>query len=424
MHPMTQPSNAAPAPPALAGIRVLDLSRVLAGPWCTMVLADLGAEVIKIESPERGDDTRHWGPPSIAGESAYFLSANRNKKSVAVDLSTPEGQAAVFALARRADVLVENFKLGGADRFGLGYEAVARENPGIVYCSISGYGRASPLAERPGYDFVIQAEGGLMSITGEPGGQPMKTGVAVADLFTGMAAVQAILAALIARTRDGVGQHIDLALYDCQLSMLANVGSSHLVSGQEPVRYGNGHPTIVPYQTFAASDGAIVVAVGNDCQFQDLCVLLGCPELPVDPRFAANGCRVVNRDALIGQLAAVFIRENAAHWLQRMDAAGIPSGRVRQVGEALAAPVAIARGMVQTVEHPTAGPIRLVASPLKLSRTPTVAPEAPPTLGADTAEILAGIAADRPAATIHGQPEKQGSPGKVERAAGPGRPYG
>jgi crotonobetainyl-CoA:carnitine CoA-transferase CaiB-like acyl-CoA transferase len=377
--------------PPLDGVRVLDLSRVLAGPWCTMVLGDLGAEIVKVENPKGGDDTRHWGPPFTHGESAYYLCANRNKKSVAIDLSTEDGQRAVRELARSADVLVENYKLGGLDKFGLGYASLQAENPSLVYCSISGYGRQSPRAAEPGYDYVIQAEGGLMAVTGEADGEPIKVGVAVADLFTGMAAAQAILAALIARNRDGLGQHIDMALYDCQLSMLANVGSAYLVSGEEPKRYGNGHPTVVPYQTFAARDKRIVVAVGNDRQFRFLCGdLLGRPDLADDPRFVTNAQRVSNRAALVAALTPLFETMTAEHWLTRLREVGVPCGAVRTVGQALEAPETAARGMVAKIAHPTAGELRLVASPLKLGGTPVVAPTAPPLLGQHTDEVLHG----------------------------------
>ncbi|MET0308517.1 MAG: CaiB/BaiF CoA-transferase family protein [Sphingomonas sp.] len=386
----TQPS-AAP----LAGRRVLDLSRVLAGPWCTMVLADLGAEVIKVEHPRGGDDTRHWGPPYTGGESAYYLCANRNKRSIALDLSRPEGQAIVRALAAEADVLVENYKLGGLDKFGLDYASIAAINPRIVYCSISGYGRASPIAERPGYDYVIQAEGGLMSITGPVDGEPMKVGVAVADLFTGMAAAQAILAALIAADRDGLGQHIDMALYDSQLAMLANVGSAALVSGDEPRRYGNQHPTIVPYQLFDTSDGQVVIAVGNDGQFAALCErLLERPDLAADERFAKNTARVANREALLAELRPLIAARTTQWWLEGLRAAGVPSGEVRGVGAALAAPETAARGMVRSVAHPSAGEVRLVASPLKLGRTPVIDPIAPPLLGQDSVVVLGELGYD------------------------------
>ncbi|PZU59994.1 MAG: CoA transferase [Sphingobium sp.] len=374
----------------LAGRRVLDLSRVLAGPWCTMVLADLGAEVTKVEHPRGGDDTRHWGPPYTGGESAYYLCANRNKRSIALDISKPEGQRIVRDLAARADVLVENYKLGGLEKFGLGYSSIAEINPRIVYCSISGYGRRSPIAERPGYDYVIQAEGGLMSVTGPVDGEPMKVGVAVADLFTGMAAAQAILAALIAADRDGVGQHLDMALYDCQLAMLANVGSAALVAGTEPRRYGNGHPTVVPYQLFDTLDGQVVVAVGNDAQFTAFATrLLDRPDLATDERFAKNGSRVANRDALLAEIMPLMREHTTEWWLAGLRSVGVPTGAVRQVGEALAAPEATARDMVATVAHPSAGEVKLVASPLKLGRTPVVSPVAPPMLGQHSRTVLA-----------------------------------
>jgi len=383
--------NDATRPPPLAGRRVLDLSRVLAGPWSTMVLADLGAEVIKVENPSGGDDTRHWGPPYAGGEAAYYLCANRNKQSIAIDLSRPEGQEIVRRLAAQSDVLVENYKLGGLDRYGLDYGSIAAVNPRIVYCSISGYGRASPIAERPGYDYVIQAEGGLMAITGEIDGEPMKVGVAVADLFTGMAAAQAILAALIAADRDGVGQHLDMALYDCQLAMLANVGSACLVSGNEPKRFGNGHPAIVPYQLLHGSDGDLVVAVGNDRQFAGFCGLLGRPDLAGDARFATNSARVENRAALLEIAAPLLRAKPVAHWLGGLRAAGVPCGEVRGVGAALAAPESVARDMVVEVRHPTAGQVRLVGSPLKLSGTPVVDPIAPPLLGEHGDQVLTGL---------------------------------
>lgn len=375
-------------PPPLAGRVVLDLSRVLAGPWCTMTLADLGAEVIKVENPKGGDDTRHWGPPYVGGEAAYYLCANRNKRSVAIDISTPQGQELVRALAAKADILVENYKLGGLARYGLDYEAIRTVNPAIIYCSISGYGRASPHAARPGYDYVIQAEGGLMAITGEADGAPMKVGVAVADLFTGAAATQAILAALIARDRDGIGQHIDMALYDCQLAMLANVGSAALNSDREPARYGNGHPTIVPYQVFATSDGAVVIAVGNDRQFASLAALMGREDLASDPRFARNSDRVGNRADLLAIMTPILASRSSEEWLAGMRRAGIPCGEVRSVGAALRAPEAVARDMVLDVPHPTAGAVQLVGSPLKLSETPVADAVAPPTLGQHSDEVL------------------------------------
>ncbi len=382
-----------PLPP-LAGRRVLDLSRVLAGPWCTMVLADLGAEVTKVEHPRGGDDTRHWGPPYTGGESAYYLCANRNKRSIAIDLSTPDGQRIVREMAAEADVLVENYKLGGLDKYGLDYASIAAINPRIVYCSVSGYGRASPIAERPGYDYVIQAEGGLMAVTGPVDGEPMKVGVAVTDLFTGMAAAQAILAALIAADRDGLGQHLDMALYDNQIAMMANVGSAALVSGNEPRLFGNGHPTIVPYQLFDTQDGQVVVAVGNDGQFAAFARLLGRPDLIEDDRFARNSARVGNRDALLAQIVPLMRERPTDYWLQGLRAAGIPGGAVRGVAEAQAAPETLARDMIATVPHPTAGEVRLVASPLKLGRTPVVDPIAPPLLGQHSDDVLTAMGYD------------------------------
>ena len=397
---MTGPPAASTRPAPLAGRRVLDLSRVLAGPWSTMVLADLGADVVKVENPRGGDDTRGWGPPYAGGESAYYLCANRTKRSIAIDLACADGQAIVRALAAEADVLVENYKAGGLDRYGLGPADLCTLNPRLIYCSISGYGRASPLAARAGYDYVIQAEGGLMAVTGEPEGVPVKTGVAVADLFTGMAATQAILAALIARDRDGIGQHIDMALYDCQLAMLANVASAYLTTGVEPPRLGNGHQTIVPYQQFDTADGRIVIAVGNDRQFAALATLIGDGHLASDPRFATNAGRVAHREAVLARIAPRVRAQRSAEWLEALRAAAIPCGEVRSVGAALSAPETEARGMVQHVPHPSAGDVGLVASPLKLAGTPVVAPLAPPLLGEHSAVILAelGYAPDRVAA--------------------------
>lgn len=391
---MTTPLT--PALPPLAGVRILDLSRVLAGPWCTMTLGDLGAEVIKIEQPGRGDDTRRWGPPYVEDEAAYFLSANRNKKSVEVDLATPEGQAVIRELALEADILVENFKPGGLDKYGLDAASLAELNPRLIYCSISGYGHASPLRDLAGYDYVLQAEGGLMSVTGEVDGAPIKVGVAVVDLFTGMAAVQAILAAYIARQRDGLGQHIDMALFDNQLAMLANVGAAYLAHGEEPGRYGAGHAAIVPYQTFEASDGWIVVAAGNDRQFTALCDrVLGLEGVATDPRFATDSARVRNREALLAILEPAFHSGDSAHWIEQMKAVQVPCGQVRSVGQALTSPEAVARDMVRTVDHASVGPMRIVGSPLKLSRTPVVEPTAPPALGQHTEEVLAGLRSRR-----------------------------
>jgi crotonobetainyl-CoA:carnitine CoA-transferase CaiB-like acyl-CoA transferase len=376
----------------LAGKRILDLSRVLAGPWCTMILGDLGAEVIKIENPKGGDDTRGWGPPYAAGESAYYLCANRNKKSVAIDLSCAEGQAAVKALAATSDVLVENYKLGGLDKYGLDYPSLSAQLPGLIYCSISGYGRQSPRAAEPGYDYVIQAEGGLMAINGDVDRPPMRVGVAVADLFTGMFAAQAILAALIAKDRDGLGQHIDMALFDSQLAMLANVGSSCLVSDEEPKRFGNSHPSVVPYQTFETADGRIVIAVGNDHQFGILCRdLLGQPDLASDTRFATNAARVQHRGELIPLLEPLIAAYPSEWWLASLKKAKVPCGAVRLMKAALSAAETLARGMVQSVSHPLAGTVPLIGSPLKLGGTPVVEAKAPPLLGEHSEAILGGL---------------------------------
>jgi crotonobetainyl-CoA:carnitine CoA-transferase CaiB-like acyl-CoA transferase len=356
-----------------------------------MVLADLGAEVIKVEHPRGGDDTRHWGPPYAGAESAYYLCANRNKRSIAIDLATADGQAIVRDLAARADVLVENYKLGGLDKYGLDYASLAALFPRLIYCSVSGYGRVSPIADRAGYDYVIQAEAGLMAVTGQADGEPVKVGVAVADLFTGMAAAQAILAAIIALDRDGIGQHIDMALYDCQLAMMANVASAALMTGREPARFGNGHPTIVPYESFATSDGKVVIAVGNDGQFAALCRLLDRSDLAADDRFARNSGRVTNRDALLAILKPLIGARTTATWLTGLRSVGVPAGEVRGVGAALAAPETTARDIVRRVPHPTAGEVGLVASPLRLGRTPVVEPLAPPLLGADSQAILAEL---------------------------------
>ncbi|MCU4119088.1 CaiB/BaiF CoA transferase family protein [Variovorax sp. N23] len=375
--------------PSLHGIRILDLSRVLAGPWCTMTLGDLGADVIKIENPKGGDDTRGWGPTFVAGESAYYLCTNRNKRSVAIDLASPEGQRTIRDLAVQCDVVVENFKAGALDRYGLDHASLRALHPGLIYCSISGYGRTSPLAERAGYDYVVQAEAGLMSITGEPDGEPMKVGVAVADLFTGMYAVQAILAAIIARDRDGEGQLIDIALFDCQLAMLANVGSATLISGEEPQRFGNAHASVVPYQVLPTRDSEIVLAVGNDRQFKLLCgAVLEQPAIALDRRYATNRARLDHRESLIARLKEILATRDAAEWQRRLARTGIPTGAVRTVGAALASAEAAAREMVATVQHPTAGALKLIASPIRMTGTPVVKPSPPPLLGQHTEQVM------------------------------------
>ncbi|WP_366554191.1 CaiB/BaiF CoA transferase family protein [Aquibaculum sediminis] len=377
---------------ALDGIKVLDLSRILAGPWCTQTLADLGAEVWKVEHPERGDDTRSWRPPEIGELSTYFLCCNRSKKSLAIDIAKPEGAELVRRLAAEADVVVENFRLGALARYGLDWESLRAVNPRLVYCSISGYGRESPRAAEPGYDFVIQAESGLMAITGEADGQPMKLGVAICDLLSGMNATQAILAALIARGRTGEGQHIDISLLDSAVAALANVASGHLGTGREPKRYGNAHATVVPYQLFPTSDGEIALAVGNDAQFRKLCeVVIERPELADDPRYATNRARVLNRQSLIPALNEAFQQFDTADCLQRLRAAGIPAGTVRSVSEVFEAPEVLARGLRQVADKAGLGPLPLPGSPLKLSGTPIRPAIAPPDLGEHTEEVLGEI---------------------------------
>ncbi|HSN91534.1 MAG TPA: CaiB/BaiF CoA-transferase family protein [Anaeromyxobacteraceae bacterium] len=383
---------------ALSHLRVLDLSRVLAGPWATQVLADLGAEVIKVERPGTGDESRAWGPPFLrdargeeTGESAYFLSANRGKKSIAVDLSRPEGQAIVRRLAQRADVLVENFKVGALDRLGLGFAALSAANPRLVYCSISGFGQTGPYRDRAGYDFLVQGMGGLMSVTGEPdgapGGGPMKVGVAVADVLTGMYAATAVLAALAWRDRTGRGQRVDLSLLDVQVATLANQAQSALVTGRPPARMGNAHPSIVPYQAFAAMDGHLVLAVGNDAQFARFCEVAGLPELARDPRFATNAARVRNREDLVARLAPVLSARPAGDWIRALEAAGVPCGPINDLAQVFDDPQVRARGMRVEVPHPLAGAVPLVASPLRLSDTPP-RHGTPPLLGQHTREVL------------------------------------
>ena len=388
-----------PSPQALAGVRVLDLSRVLAGPWCTQTLADLGADVIKIERPGSGDDTRAWGPPYLkdadgrdTSEAAYFLGANRNKRSLAVDLSRPEGQAIVRKLAGQVDVLVENFKVGDLARYGLDAQSLLAEHPGLVVCSITGFGQTGPYAERAGYDYAVQGMGGLMSVTGErddlPGGGPQKVGVAVADLFTGMYATVAILAALRHRDATGQGQVIDMALFDTQLAMLANLGSNYLCSGRAPGRMGNAHQNIVPYQVFETRDGHLILAVGNDRQFAKFCEIAGRPDWAADPRFSTNAERVRNRAVLVPQLEAVIRQRPRAEWLAALEAAKVPCGSINSIGEALADPQAQARGAVVDLPHPLTPDLRLIASPMKLSATPVQYRHAPPLLGQHSDELL------------------------------------
>jgi len=373
----------------LTGIKVLDLSRVLAGPWCAQTLADLGADVWKVEEPGRGDDTRAWMPPEIDGESTYYMSANRTKRSIAIDLKHPEGQRIVREMALKADVLVENYKKGTLERFGLGYEQLSALNPRLVYCSISGYGRTGPRADEPGYDFAIQAESGLMSITGEPHGAPMKHGMAITDLVTGMNAAQAVLAALLARARTGKGQLIDMALLDCAVALLANMASGHIVTGAEPPRLGNAHPTVVPYQVFETSDGDFVLAVGNDSQFRALCEkVVDRPDLCVDERFATARGRVINRDALIPELIAAFRTRPTAHWIAALQREKVPCGQVRNLTQVFASPEIAARRMVAEAQDERHGTVKLMCSPLALRGTPPREPVAPPRLAEHTDALL------------------------------------
>jgi formyl-CoA transferase len=379
----------------LDGIKVLDLSRVLAGPWCTQLLADLGAEVIKIERPGAGDDTRHWGPPWF-GEgdervAAYFLSCNRGKKSAAIDFGRPGGAALVRKLAQDADIIVENFRVGGLEKFGLDAASLRAANPRLVYASITGFGQDGPYADRAGYDYIIQGMGGLMSITGlpdgVPGGGPMRVGVAVVDLFTGMYACVAILSALFAREKTGEGAHIDMALFDTQLAMLANQASNALVSGKDPPRQGNTHPNIVPYQVFDAADQQVIIAVGNDRQFARLAEICAHPEWAADDRFASNGARVANREAIVGLLSEAIRGKAAAEWLERLEAAGIPAGPINRISQALADVQAQHRQMVRTI----AG-VPQVGSPLRFNDNRADADLPPPALGAHTGEVLHSLA--------------------------------
>jgi crotonobetainyl-CoA:carnitine CoA-transferase CaiB-like acyl-CoA transferase len=369
----------------LAGVRVADLSRVLAGPYCTMVLADLGADVVKIERPQGGDETRSWGPPFAGGEAAYYLSVNRSKRSCALDLSRPEGRELALELCARADVVVENFKVGGADRLGVGYADVSQRNPHVVYCSITGFGSEREPRGRPGYDFVAQAESGLMSITGAEDGPPYKAGVAVVDVLTGLHAAAAVLAAL----HGGEGARIEVPLLDSGLAGLVNVAQNALVTGREPERHGNAHPNIVPYQDFETTSGRIAVAAANDGLFRALCSALGLEELATDERFTTNAARVEHREELVPRLAERFRERAAEDWLPALDAAGVPAGKVRSVPDALAAAAAAGRPATVTVDHPTAGPLDLVGSPIWGATRADPAP--PPLLGQHTAEVLSEL---------------------------------
>ena len=386
----------------LSHIRVLDLSRVLAGPWCGQNLADLGAEVIKIERPKAGDDSRAFGPPwlkdasgSDTRESAYFASANRGKKSVTVNLSKTAGQDLVRGLAAGSDVLVENYKYGDLGRYRLGYEDLRKINPRLIYCSVTGFGQTGPYRERPGYDFMIQGMGGVMSITGErddlPGGGPQRVGIPIADIMTGMYATIAICAALAHRERSGAGQHLDLALLDTQVGVLANQGLNYLATGEVPRRLGNAHPNIVPYQPFRTKDGDVILACGNDNLFNKFCEVAGCQHLAKDPRFATNSKRVENREAITASLAEVFAKRTTKDWCDALEAAGVPNGPINDLKQVFEEPQVIARGVKIELEHAAAGRVPLIASPMRFSGTPLEYKVPPPTLGQHTSEVLRDV---------------------------------
>ena len=387
---------------ALGHIRVLDLTRVLAGPWCAQNLADLGAEVIKVERPGSGDDTRSWGPPYLkdldgqaTSEAAYYLTANRGKLAITVDIATPEGQQIIRDLAAKSDVVLENYKVGQLKKYGLDYESLKQIKPDLVYCSITGFGQDGPYAHRAGYDFIVQGMGGFMSLTGErddlPGGGPQKAGVAIADLMTGMYASIAVLAALNHRERTGEGQYIDMALLDVQVAMLANMNMNFLTTGQSPKRWGNAHANIVPYQTFATADGHIIVAAGNDSQYRKFVTIGGKPELADDERFATNPARVRHRDILVPVLADMVRTKTKQEWITALEEAGVPCGPINQLHEVFDDPQVKARNMEINMPHPAAGEVKLVASPMRLSETPVQYQNPPPMLGQHTAQILASV---------------------------------
>lgn len=400
---------------ALSHIRVLDLSRILAGPWAGQILADLGADVIKVERPGPGDDTRGWGPPWIKNDqgqdtsvAAYYLCANRNKRSITVDITQPEGQDIVRRLAAQSDVVLENFKLGGLKQYGLDYDSLKAVNPRLVYCSITGFGQDGPYAPRAGYDFLIQGLGGLMSITGrpdgEPGAGPMKVGVALTDILTGLYATNAVLAALAWREQSGEGQYIDMALLDVQVACLANQAMNYLATGSNPRRMGNAHPSIVPYQDFPTADGHMILAIGNDGQFARFCEVAGRPELAADVRFATNRARVENRAELIPLLNEITATRTTAEWIGQLEARAVPCGPINGLAEVFADPQVQARGLAVKMPHPEAGEVPLVASPIRLSKTPVEYRRAPPLVGEHTDEILADLGVD--AAGIAGLRER------------------
>jgi crotonobetainyl-CoA:carnitine CoA-transferase CaiB-like acyl-CoA transferase len=388
-----------PRPPPLAGLKVLDLTRVLAGPWATQILGDLGADVVKVERPGTGDDTRAWGPPWIRAvdgqdtrEAAYFQCANRNKRSIAVDLAQSAGQALIHELVAQADVFVENFKVGGLAQYGLDSATLCARHPRLIYCSITGFGQSGPYAERAGYDFLIQGMGGLMSITGraegEEGAGPQKVGVALVDVLTGLYATIAIQAALVERERSGLGQHIDTALLDVQVAALANQGASYLAAGVVPQRMGNAHPTIVPYEDFPTSDGDMILAIGNDGQFERFCQAAGHPEWALDLRFATNPQRVHHRATLIPLLRQATVMRSTAEWIELLESRAVPCGPIHRIDEVFGNPQVIARGLKLDLPHLTAGTLSTVASPLRLSASPVVALRAPPLLGQHSDEVF------------------------------------
>lgn len=394
------PISASSGPGALTGVRVLDLSRILAGPTCTQVLGDLGADIIKVERPGEGDDTRKWGPPFLrdesghdTSESAYYLSTNRNKRSIAIDLSTAQGQRLVRLLGEQSDVLIENHKVGALARFGLGYAQLRESHPRLVYCSITGFGQDGPYAQRTGYDFLAQGMGGIMSVTGERDGEPMKVGVGITDVMTGMYAAIAILAALRHRDATGRGQHVDLALLDTQVAWLINAGQFYLTSGEVPPRLGSAHPNVVPYEVFPASDGYFILAVGNDAQFRKLCEYAHVTELAEDARFATNASRVRNREILVPMLKRVTARRSVAEWVEALEHLQVPCGPVNRIDQVFADPQVKHRGMRVRVDYPgsAAGTVDLIGSPIRLSETPVRYRRAPPRLGQHTDEILRDV---------------------------------
>lgn len=384
---------------ALSHLRVLDLSRVLAGPWAGQILADLGAEVIKVERPGNGDDTRAWGPPFLkdaygesTGEAAYYLSANRNKQSVTIDFTKPEGQRLVRELAAKSDILIENFKVGGLEAYGLDYASLKKANPQLIYCSITGFGQTGPYAKRAGYDFMIQGLGGLMSLTGRPEGEegagPVKVGVALTDILTGLYSTVAILAALAHRQHDGGGQHIDMALLDVQVACLANQAMNYLTTGVSPKRLGNAHPNIVPYQDFPTADGDFILTVGNDSQFRKFAQVAGRPEWADDPRFVSNKQRVANRSVLVPLIRQATVFKTTAQWVEQLEAVGVPCGPINELAQVFADPQVQARGLALELPHALAGLVPQVASPIRLSETPVEYRRAPPLLGEHTEEVL------------------------------------